>query len=469
MNLTELITSSARRWPDKPALITDDAVVPYGALAASIVEFAKQLQQWGVKPGNRIGVKYPNSVWYVVLTFALWRVEATAVPIPLECSEQEINSIISLLGLDAIISHHPRGDSVSMAPGLFFTNLLNTPANGNHGLNAAFIRFTSGTTSVRKGVLLCHETVHDRIIAANKGLRIGPEDTVIWCLPMSHHFLVTIVLYLSQGATIALVNSTLAHPFLETTRRVRGTVLYASPMQYAWLARANSALDLATVRLAISTTYTLPQDVAEEFTNRFRRPLSQGLGIIELGLVCLNLDDPVHRSDSVGKPLPDYRVRIFNADNGGCGELGVSGPGFFDAYAHPWATREEIMPDGWFHTGDIARIDDDGFVFLLGRKTAVINMAGRKIFPEEVEAVLNRHPTVKESRVYGRAHAHVGELIEAEVVPSRVGADVEELREFCRSQLAAFKVPNHIHLVSAIARTSATGKILRPDTVTLYE
>jgi long-chain acyl-CoA synthetase len=461
MNLIELINASAERWPDKPALIDGDAEVSYAALAESVRKLAGQLPALGVKPGSRVGVSYPNSVWYVALTFALWSVEAVAVPIPTECAEEEISDMVAALGLAAIISHQPRGRAVPLPQGGFFELLPTVPAADNHGLNIAFIRFTSGTTNARKGVVLCHETVRDRIAAANKVLLIGPEDTIVWCLPMAHHFLVTIVLYLSQGATIALVHSALARSILETTRRVRGTILYAAPMHFAWLARDDSELDLATVRLAVSTTCALTQDVAEDFSNRFQRPLVQALGIIELGLICANLDDPVRRWDSVGKPLPDYRLRILDAGSDGSGDLTVSGPGIFDAYAHPWISRREVMPDGWFRTGDIARIDDDGFVFLLGRTTAVINMAGRKVFPEEIEAVLNRHPAVRESRVYGRAHPHLGELIAAEVVPARPETDAEELRDFCRQHLTAFKVPTEIHLVTAVARTAATGKILR--------
>ena len=101
-----------------------------------------------------------------------------------------------------------------------------------------------------------------------------------------------------------------------------------------------------------------------------------------------------------------------NPDENGCGELAVAGPGIFDAYVAPWIPREQVLRDGWFFTGDIGRLDADGFLFLLSRKTAVINLAGRKVFPEEIEAVLNRHPAVRESRVYGKPHPHLGEVVE---------------------------------------------------------
>jgi long-chain acyl-CoA synthetase len=350
---------------------------------------------------------------------------------------------------------------VPLPPDCFFTRLTPTEPADNHGLNLAFIRFTSGTTSTRKGVALCHETIRDRIRAANKAMRIGPDDTVVWCLPMAHHFLSTIVLYLSEGATIVLARHVLARPFLDAVKRWQGTVLYAAPFHYAMLARDDSGARLPSVRLAVSTTCALPRDVAEDFHKRFGLPLTPVLGIIELGLVTMNADDPLGRWNSVGRLLPDYRARIFNPDENGCGEVALSGPGFFDAYAAPWLPRERVLLDGWFCTGDIGRLDEDGFLMLVGRKTAVINLAGRKVFPEEIEAVLNRHPAVRESRVYGRAHPHVGEVVEAELVLSRPDADLQDIRDFCRKNLAPFKVPSQLKILSALPRTAVTGKLRR--------
>lgn len=448
MNLTELIDSAATRFPDKPAIRDADTVVSYTDLTTWTRELAGHLCQLGITPGQRIGVAFPNSVAYVAVTYALWRLEAIAVPVPVESSPEEVDHLVATLGLHGIVSQPVRANSVPVPRAGHFEKFPNSPTADNHGLNIAFIRFTSGTTSASKGVVLTHETIRDRITAANKALAISSTDTIIWCLPMAHHFLVTIVLYLSHGATIALVHSTLANSILETAQRTRATVLYAAPMHYAWLARDKSNLNLDTIRLAISTTCALTQDVATTFETRYRLPLRQALGIIELGLVCVNTDGPWN---SVGKPLPDFRVKIVDD------ALYVSGPGFFDAYANPWTPRQ----GEWFQTGDIARVDDAGHVFLLSRKTAVINMAGRKVFPEEIEAVLSQHPSVKDCRVYGRAHAHLGELIEAEVVAATPETDPEQLRDFCRTHLAAFKVPTDIRLVNAVARTAVTGKLLR--------
>jgi long-chain acyl-CoA synthetase len=460
MNLTELLDETASRWPKKAALVEGNIIVSYAELADRISALSSQLKEAGVIPHSRVGVCFPNSVNHVALTFALWRINAIVVPIPTECSNDELTTIAEAMRLEVVLSWKPVAQSVAIQSDIFLNRLVPKVTADNHQLEIAFIRFTSGTTSARKGVVLCHNTVYDRVKAANKALRIGPEDTVVWCLPMSHHFLVTIVLYLSQGATIVLARHVLARPFLEAINRWSGTVLYAAPFHYGLLARDGSGLSMPSVRLAVSTTCSLSQEVSLSFHQRFGLALTQALGVMELGLVCMNLDDPLGRWNSVGPALPDFAVNIRDPDSEGCGELMVAGPGLFDGYDDPWVSREQLMPDGWFATGDLGRMDSDGFLYLVGRKVAVINLAGRKVFPEEIEAVLNRHPAVRESRVYGMAHPHLGEVIEAEVALHSI-VEPEILREFCRAHVSADKVPCRIHIITKVSRTAVTGKIRR--------
>lgn len=465
MNLIELLDRAVASWPEKAAFIEQDTPVSCAQLAGRVERAAVQLRELGVTAGLRVGLRYPNSVDYVALTFALWRLEAVVVPVPTECAEEEMAAIIQTMQLGAVVSDVSLGDGEPASCEFFFQRRTQPSAADNHGLNLAFIRFTSGTTSSQKGVALTHETVRDRVQAANKLMQIGPSDTVAWCLPMAHHFLVTIVLYLGQGATVALMRNTLAQTFLETVNRSKATILYASPFHYALLARDRSGTQMPSVRLAVSTTCALPGDVAEDFFAKFKLPLAQALGVIELGLVTLNREPTPGNWTSVGQPGEDFQVKIFAPDDQGNGEVAVKGPGMFDAYAAPWQPREQVLRDGWFFTGDIGRLDANGFLYLVSRKTAVINLAGRKVFPEEIEAVLNRHPAVRESRVYGRQHAHLGEVVEAELVLRTPEANLESVRAFCRDHLAAFKVPTQWRVVNALPRTAVTGKIRRAAAV----
>jgi long-chain acyl-CoA synthetase len=461
MNLNEPLENSVRRRPQKTAFVEDSCEISYAALAEKIDDFAEKLKSLQLPPGSRVGLCFSNSVNYVALTYSLWKINSIVVPVPTECPPEELSEMAAAMELAAILSHKPLLQSKPLGPEIFVSKFkLATPPN-NHGLNIAFIRFTSGTTNARKGVVLCHETIRDRVFVANKAFQITESDTVIWCLPMAHHFLITIVLYLNAGATVVLARHVTARPFLEAANQWRGTILYAAPFHFSLLACDNSGAQIESVRLAVSTTCALPQDVSEEFFKRFGKPLVPALGIIELGLVALNSEDPRGRWNSVGKPLADFRVKIISPDENGVGEIAVAGPGICDAYAAPWQPREQILRDGRFITGDIGRLDTDGFLFLISRKAAVINLAGRKVFPEEIESVLNRHPAIRETRVFGRVHPHLGEVVEAEIVLSAENASIENLSHFCREHLASYKIPTRFHIVPALPRTPLTGKIRR--------
>jgi long-chain acyl-CoA synthetase len=445
----------------KTAFVEDSCEISYAALAEKIDDFAEKLKSLQLPPGSRVGLCFSNSVNYVALTYSLWKINSIVVPVPTECPPEELSEIAAAMELAAILSHNPLLQSEPLGPEIFVSKFKLATTPNNHGLNIAFIRFTSGTTNARKGVVLCHETIRDRVFVANKAFQITESDTVIWCLPMAHHFLITIVLYLNAGATVVLARHVTARPFLEAANQWRGTILYAAPFHFLLLACDNSGAQIESVRLAVSTTCALPQDVSEEFFKRFGKPLVPALGIIELGLVALNSEDPRGRWNSVGKPLADFRVKIISPDENGVGEIAVAGPGVCDAYAAPWQPREQILRDGRFITGDIGRLDTDGFLFLISRKAAVINLAGRKVFPEEIESVLNRHPAIRETRVFGRVHPHLGEVVEAEIVLSAEDASIENLSHFCREHLASYKIPTRFHIVPALPRTPLTGKIRR--------
>jgi long-chain acyl-CoA synthetase len=338
-------------------------------------------------------------------------------------------------------------------------------------LAPAYLRFTSGTTSERKGVILSHRRIEERLEAANQGLRVGPEDSILWLLPMAHHFVVSILLYLRFGASILLPSSSLARPVLELAARERATLLYASPFHHHLLSKDPSGIALPEVRLAISTAEGLRPDVAARFRERFGIALAQALGIIEVGLPVINLADAASKPTALGRPLPAYDVWLRAEDGsrlegpGGpdrTGEICIRGPGLFDAYLAPWTPARRVLePDG-FRTGDQGWFDADGTLFLAGRRHNRINMAGMKFFAEEVETVLARHPAVRECRVFARAHPQLGDIPVAEVVLADPAQPPPKsaLIAHCRAELPTYKVPRELHFVAELERT-VTGKVKR--------
>jgi long-chain acyl-CoA synthetase len=205
----------------------------------------------------------------------------------------------------------------------------------------------------------------------------------------------------------------------------------------------------------------LPDEIAEGFSARFGLELTEAYGIIEVGLPFIKR--PTDKRGSVGRALPDYEVAILNKDADGIGEIHIKGKGMLDAYYSPWQNRAAILRDGWFKTGDLGRIDDSGFLTIVGRDKDVINFAGMKIFASEVEAVLNQYPHISESLVYGVPHPHYGQLPLAKIVLREgVGRafSQDDLRTFCYQRLTQYKVPKDFECVDHLPKT-ASGKIRR--------
>jgi long-chain acyl-CoA synthetase len=477
-NLDDVLQQVARRQPGHPALVgpAPGDVLPYAALDEAIGTACQRLTASGIGPGATVGLHVPSGRDYIVLTYALWRCGACVVPVPVELALPEKEQVRRTVALDFVLTKEEapaflegtRGSSAAVLPGMQLVPLRRCRAHpaGFAALNSAFIRFTSGTTAAAKGVVLSHETIRDRGEAANQVLRLGPDDCVVWLLSMAYHFAVSIVGYLSKGATIALLPNHFAPAILDAAWRHRGTLLYGTPAHYAWLAAAADPPALPDLRLAISTTTALDMDTARAFEARYGLPITQALGIIEVGLPFINTDFARGRAGAVGCVLPAYRLRLDDVGLGdGLGEILLAGPGFFDAYYEPWQPRQAVMPDGWFRTGDVATRDADGCVVLRGRTKDVISVLGMKFFPQDVEAVLAAHPAVERASVFARPHPQLGQVAAARVVARRsLGRppSAAEIIAYCRQRLAHFEVPEHIEFVDALPQT-ASGKVLHRD------
>lgn len=475
MNLYSLLKDISIRYPENPAVIEKETIVSYRDLDFMVCKAAGYLSDLGVRTGQMIGLCFFNSPAYIVMTYALWKLDAVVVPIDADFKEAEINQVCDRMQLAGMIHYNGGGPGwqTGYCPKIgtpFYFKLLHRGSRKEYGIHMAFVRFTSGTTGAHKGVVLSHERIYERICAVNKVLKITSGDRVLWTLPMSHHFVSTIVLYLACGASIVLSGGIWSRSILETIERRNITLLYASPFHYSLLAADQSGKMMPGVRLAISTASGLPAWIGKSFHNRFKIPLSQAYGIIEIGLVCINTDRCAEKPDSVGPVLPDYEVQIKNTraypeGSAGieCGEILFKGPGFFDAYFDPWIEDQQALENGWFETGDIGGPDPEGCLYLYGRKNHVINIAGMKVFPQEVESELNRHPAVKESCVYAQSSERLGQMVAAKVVLHKKGSEIDSagLKDFCRRSLALYKVPEQIYFTEYIEKTAATGKIVR--------
>ena len=484
LNLSDLFFRQADEQPDHPVILgpQKDARITYGDLGRTIRRLAKTLQGFGTGKGMNIGLHCPGGGEYISLTYAIWACGAAVTPIPMELAEDEKQRILHHIAIDAIISTESpgadrepftpfaRADALPLTEQVRFLPV--TPQREAppdlYKLNPAFIRFTSGTTGAAKGVVLSHETIFARIRAANQGLAIGPSDRIVWMLSMAYHFAVSIVAYLSHGATIILPQNAFGVSILQAAARHRATMVYGSPTHYELMTHDRSGQSLPPLRLAIATTTRLAPELAQAFYRRFHLPLNETYGIIEVGLPCVNLDQPWEKRGSVGKPLPAYSVRLAGPPEEESGqeakEILIKGPGLLDAYYDPWQSRDAILRQngGWLATGDLGVMDNQGFLTISGRSKEMISVAGMKFFPQEVEEVLSRHPAVSEACVFGIKVPRLGETPTALLVKANdTGpADDTALKAHCSRYLASYKVPVRFQWVPALART-ASGKIIR--------
>jgi long-chain acyl-CoA synthetase len=233
------------------------------------------------------------------------------------------------------------------------------------------------------------------------------------------------------------------------------------------LAKEPSGRPWSSLRLAVSTAAALTPATAQAFDARYGVPLSQGLGIIEVGLPFLNTAAPRKHPVSIGAPTEDVAFELREPDTnaevapGETGELWIHTDGMLDAYLNPWRLQKEILADNrWFRTGDLARLAPDGHLYLQGRTRTVINVAGMKCFPEEIEAVLRNHPGVREARVRGQVHPYYGAVPVADIVPIEPRPEARDLRAYCGNYLANYKVPVEFVFARAIPKTPS-GKIKR--------
>ncbi len=472
----EILREAAQKWPGNPAVYDNHGVISFQQLFTETEELRQQLIRLGIKEGMGIGVMAGNGRNFIIGIFAAVGCGAAVMPMSPQLKKAEIDDILQDAKLHAVIddrsSIQPLDTIETVIPmeqGSFrfaFTNIHESVAFAPFVHQPAFIRFTSGTTGKSKGVIVSHQSVLERIDGANKGLELGPSDTVIWVLPMAYHFIVSVILYVKFGAAIAIAKDFLAKNIIEITNLHKGTLLYASPVQIRLLANDAGTEQMHSLKKVISTSAAISLDVCLAFTKRFNLDVSQAYGIIESGLPILNFKKSAEHPEAVGYALPGYTVDILDENNnplpdGSIGNLGIKGPGMFDAYLLPPTLRKDVLQNGYFLTADYASKTADGLIKVEGRSKSVINVSGLKVFPEEVEAVLEMIPEIKQARISSSPHPLLGQIIEGEIVLHEGATiDLEDVITYCKKRLSSFKAPQKLKIVDSLPMTSS-GKLQR--------
>ncbi|MCX7598689.1 MAG: long-chain fatty acid--CoA ligase [Armatimonadetes bacterium] len=496
--LDEMFLATAREHGERTAVILGERRVTYRELAGAVGALQAGLQELGVRPGDRLSMLFPNTPQFHVALFAAQACGAEVVPLNCLHSPAELTYVITdsesrwLLAssvfddkLAAVIPQCPNLQGIVVAGETALDGVVSWDAvlhrhagtpptpSGRPATEPAILIYTSGTTGKPKGAMLSHRNLIWDADAADKVLGVVPEDIFLVPLPLFHAygFTVDLVLPVLRGSCAVLMPKFAAAQALELIEAHRVTVMAAVPTMFGLMLRTarDPDYDLSSLRVAVSGGAALPLEIMRGFEERFGVHMLEGYGPTEAApVVSVNPLHGVRKPGSVGPPIPGLEVKVVDDDGnplpvGEVGELCVRGPNVMLGYWNDPEMTAQAIRDGWLHTGDLARLDEDGYIYIVDRKKDMVIVGGMNVYPREVEDVIYQVPGVADAAVVGVPSGIKGEDVVA-FVTLQEGASTqpEEIIEHCRQHLAPFKVPREVVIVPELPKT-AVGKILRRE------
>jgi long-chain acyl-CoA synthetase len=461
-NLADLVHRAAQAAPTKPALICGAQALTWAEFDELVSRIAGGLVADGLGPGDRVGLRLPNSVGFAAGYFAILRAGLVAVPFNISYTESEVDFQVGDSGARLVLTEPDVERLAGHAP------YDGEPRAGGEDL--AVLLYTSGTTGRPKGAMLSHRALLANIDQLDQidPPVVASDDVVLLVLPLFHIY----GLNAGLGMTAAkAATGVLAERFdpVETLTLVRErsvtNIIGAPPMYVAWSMLPDLRESLPTVRLAVSGAAPLPAEVMSAVVESTGKQIYEGYGLTETApVLTTTLCSQSPKPGSIGQPIPGVELRLTDdtgddVDDDDPGEIVVRGPNLFSGY---WPDGDG-GPDanGWFHTGDVAYADADGDLFLVDRIRELILVSGFNVYPREVEDVITAHPDVAEAAVIGVPHPYTGETVRALVVP-REGKqiDADAVIEHVAGRLARFKCPTSVEIVDELPH-SATGKVAK--------
>ena len=494
MNLADFLTDTTIRIPDHPAIRFEGHNVTFAEINRKVDALANGLTDLGLRPGDVYALMMPNSINWTLVYYALAKLGAVVVPVNFLYRQRELEYMFRDSGARAFVGHSDYlkepvtvldsmpSIEIRIAEGEDLPQGF-TPLNDLLDEGQDFqthktkpddpfcIIYTSGTTGQPKGAVLTHGSLMNDVIAVSKVRHYEPEDIILSVLPLFHIYGMTHSLNLSVylGLTIRMWMGFDAEEVMAAIEEEKSTVLYAVPTM------VNRLMELATthpperssLRFCISGGASLPVEILHRFEKVLDTTIYESYGLTEFSPTCV--ENPFGRQTlpgSIGLPIHPFMVRIVDENDkdvpaGEVGELLVSGNAVMKEYLNKPEATAEALKGGWLHTGDLARMDEEGYIYIVDRKKELIIRGGYNIYPREIEEVLYTHPAVLEAAVIGIPHSDLGEEVAA-VVVVRPGTEVpgNELSQYVRAKVAPYKYPRVIRFVDELPKTAA-GKIFK--------
>ena len=455
MNLATNLTATARFHPSRAVLALGDHELTYAELDHASAKVAGLLRARGVKAGDRVGVMLPNVPQFAMAYYGVLRMGGIVVPMNPLLKAREVDHYVSDSGASLVL------DDAGALP----SDAAADPGVAERAADdTAVILYTSGTTGRPKGAELTHGNLARNAEVMRELIDIEAEDVILGALPLFHSFGQTCGLNtaVATGACLALIPRFLPGDVLELIERRQVTVFEGVPTMYAALLHAAERSDTSSLRVCVSGGAALPLEILNGFEAAFGCVVLEGYGLSETSPVASFNRPHLRKAGSIGTPVDGVEMRLLDPTPEGVGEIAIRGHNVMKGYwRNPEATAQAIDCDGWFRSGDLARVDEDGCYFIVDRMKELIIRGGYNVYPREIEEVLYEHPAVREAAVVGIPHSELGEEVGA-AIALKEGAETDEaaVREFVRSQVAAYKYPRHVWFVDELPK-GATGKILK--------
>jgi long-chain acyl-CoA synthetase len=491
-NLASNLANTTRAHAGRVAVRVGDAAMTYRELDEASARVAGLLRERGLKPRDRVGIMLPNVAEFVVVYYGVLRSGGIAVPMNPLLKRREVAYYLGDSGAGLIFAWHAFADEARAGaeqakaepivvepagfPDLLASAAPDYEVADRDNDDTAVILYTSGTTGQPKGAQLTHGnlTSNTEVVRADIVCAL-PDDVILGGLPLFHAFGQTAALNLAiaSGACLTLLPRFDAETALRIIAGHRVTVFEGVPTMYvAMLHRPDRAdYDVSALRMCFSGGAALPVEVLRGFEEAFGCMVLEGYGLSETSPVAsCNHPDRERKPGSTGTPVRGVQMRVVDKEDhevpqGEVGEIVIRGPNVMKGYWHRPEETAGAMRGGWFHTGDLARVDEDGYFYIVDRKKDLIIRGGYNVYPREVEEVFYEHPAVAEVAVIGVPHPALGEEVGA-AVALKPGAAVtaEELREHVRALVAAYKYPRHVWIVEDLPK-GPSGKILKREIV----
>ena len=489
-NLAMLLSESAEKFPERTAIRLDDVAIPYAGLEQTSKLVAGLLRSKGIESGDRVGIMLPNVPHFPMVYYGILRMGARVVPMNVLLTAREIKHYLGNSGAKLVVvweEFAPAAEEAAAELGVEVISI--SPTNVGvliEGIepfeevvevapdDTAVILYTSGTTGQPKGAELTHFNIRSNLDSVEELFSPSEEDVYFGGLPLFHVFGQTVAMNaaIKMGAELTLLPRFDPAKALEIIQRDKVTVFQGVPTMYAAILQVpnRADYDISSLRLCVSGGAALPVEIIRAFESEFNTPILEGYGLSETSPVaCFGRVDMERKPGTIGTPIKDVELRLVDEEGnvlgvGDVGELQIKGPNVMKGYWEtPEATEKAIDPDGWFSSGDMATVDEDGYYSIVDRKKEMILRGGYNVYPREVEEVLYEHPAVAEAAVMGVPHDDLGEEIVA-IIAFKEGesATEDELRDHAKSGVAAYKYPRHIVIVDELPK-GPTGKILKRE------